>query len=181
MKIGGYDNNNLYVEIEVDRDSLLNQLGAVLACPTGYERANEGGQYYTYDTITHEVIVVDDGGEDPESAASLDYEDGNYTVDEQLALDNARADKLFRNLRRYAVLHEGGWPITNREGWEISYNEHTHTVYTNFISKNYRTPFSLVFSDMKNCIECIKTFRDELRWYFMEYKGVRNGAEVLDD
>ena len=181
MKIGGYDKNNMYTEVEVDRDYLVHQLYALDMYPTGYERVGQDEYYYTYDTTMHEVVEVNDNGTDEETSASLDYADANYYADEQLAIDNIRADKLMRNIRRFAVLKEGKAPITNVTGWAIVFNDLTGAVKSEFIPDKYRTPFTMLFSKLNDCLECITKFRDELNWYFNEYSGARNGVEGFDE
>ncbi len=70
---------------------------------TGYERAVPGEKYFFADAFA-EVNEYTDNNSTYESDL---YITGNYSTDRKLAENNARADRLMRQLRRFAVEHGG--------------------------------------------------------------------------
>lgn len=133
---------------------------------TGYERAGDG-HTYNYVNTWGEVMTIDD--EDPDD--DLNYKIANYYSDFSIAENNARADKLMRQLRRFAVEH--------REN-EIDWNSgpRKYFIYNAGNTDNlkidycYRTRyFGGIFFDTPEAAKlAIETFYDELVWYFTEYK-----------
>ena len=177
MKITGMNAANELVEIEVSASEVLARLNQLKKYPLGYERVDQNEVYFTYDTATHQVLEVDDRRS---MDADQDYDDANYYTDEQLALDNARADKLFRNVRRFAVNEEGGTTFTENDGWTIAYDPVSKSVASDHVHDVKRRLFSFAFRHLRSCNECIEEFRDELVWYFTKYLPERDQTEVLD-
>lgn len=154
------------IEIQINEEQ-LEQL-----CPqkkkTGYERVNIHEGYYRL--ITNDCIVPTtelDNDSDDKS-----YELCNYYSSRQVAENNARADRLMRQLRRFAVEHrekELGWGNKNQRKWYIAYN-----YYNNSISLDWtqgRKIYGVIYFDSGLSAElAIDTFKDELLWYFKEYK-----------
>ena len=183
MKILGKNNENEFVEVEVSIEELIARLNEMKKYPTGYERMEEGEYYWTWDSTTHEVIEVPEMGDSELSNTSIqDYEDGQYYADMELAMANARADKLFRNIRRFAALEENIEPFTSDSGWEIVYDPATKCPVSSYVGDNARRSIGDIwFSSVRTCNECIVEFRDELIWYFKEYVPVREGWEKFDE
>ena len=156
------------IEIQINEEQ-LEQL-----CPqkkkTGYERAEFGKYYWRInDTgLPSNSITEGNGYYDTEL-----YNSGNYYSDKTVAENNARADKLMRQLRRFAVEHR-----EKKLDW---------------VKNNYSPKFKIIFdhneedirADDNKCIQlygtiyfdteeiaelAIDTFKDELLWYFTEYK-----------
>ena len=135
---------------------------------TGYERVPEDNVFYS---------VSDRGdieiGDDSFGFIAEDYYDvANYYSSEIVAENNARADKLVRQLRRFAVEH-------NECG--VNFNDtNTAKFYIYYDYTNYKLEPASVFSaevfgtihfDSKETAQAaIDEFRDELIWYFTEYK-----------
>jgi hypothetical protein len=100
------------------------------------------------------------------------YEIGNYYSDKTVAENNIRADKLMRQLRRFAVEHrknELDWNDEWQEKWSIFYDSQAKRLgaWDAYTSRE----LSSIYFDYKEVAElAIETFRDELMWYFTKYK-----------
>lgn len=148
------------------------QLKAAMKKPkkkTGYEHRNSG-YYYVY--INGEVKYA--GG--PIAGVGEDeFKCGNMYTDKSVAENNARADELMRDLRRFSAEH-GGCPSckTNKYTlYEIGYGENSgepiaKPVYCNYIG-------AILFLTKETAEEAIKEFYDELMWYFTEYDPMPEG------
>lgn len=135
---------------------------------TGYERVSTGVNYYLV-TNRNEVLVL------PESNCNLDcdyYDNANYYSSEKIAKNNSRADRLMRQLRRFSVenrKNDINW-IGNKEcGYRIVYNHQKSIIEIScsFIVENFGT---IYFDSQELARRAIKEFKDELIWYFTEYK-----------
>ncbi len=135
---------------------------------TGYERVSIGVDYYLV-TNYNEVLVL------PESNCDLDcdyYDNANYYSSKEIAKNNARADRLMRQLRRFSVenrKNDINW-IGNKEcGYRIVYNHQKSIIEIScsFIVENFGT---IYFDSQELARRAIKEFKDELIWYFTEYK-----------
>ncbi len=135
---------------------------------TGYERVGTGVNYYL--TTNHNEILVL-----PESNCDLDcdyYDNANYYSSKEIAKNNARADRLMRQLRRFSVenrKNDINW-IGNKEcGYRIVYNHQKSIIEIScsFIVENFGT---IYFDSQELARRAIKEFKDELIWYFTEYK-----------
>ena len=155
------------IEIEISEEE-YKKLQLSEEKKTGYERVPEDGAFYyatskgyveygcdTYDYIDDEY-----------------YESANYYSSDVVAEDNARADSLMRQLRRFAVEHRGNGVNlndTNTMKYCIYYsyrNKEIEIRYT-VMAKN----FGVIYFDSKETAQAaIDKFRDELIWYFTEYK-----------
>ena len=135
---------------------------------TGYERVPEDNGFYyavsrgyveygfdTYDYIDDEY-----------------YESANYYSSDIVAENNARADKLMRQLRRFSVEHrECGVDFNSTETAK-------HYIYYDCVRDELRTTytfyagvFGVIYFDSEETAQAaIDEFRDELIWYFTEYK-----------
>ena len=135
---------------------------------TGYERVSKSGDYF------HESGKGDVESE-IEDCYNIDneyYESANYYSDKTVAENNARADKLMRQLRRFAVEHRKDGVDFNSTKTEkhYIYYDCTHneleTVFT-FYAKTFGT---ILFDSEETAQAAIDEFHDELIWYFTEYK-----------
>ena len=135
---------------------------------TGYERVSKSGDYF------HESGKGDVESE-IEDCYNIDneyYESANYYSDKAVAENNARADQLMRQLRRFAAEHranELNWYNINNRKYYITYD-----FEDNKISANYKTFLKglgvMYFDSMETAQAAINEFHDELIWYFTEYK-----------
>ena len=135
---------------------------------TGYERVPKNGHYF-YEFGKGDVES------DVEDCYDIDneyYESANYYSSETVAENNARADKLMRQLRRFSVEHRGrgvDFNSTETAKHYIYYDcihDELKTVFT-FYAKTFGT---ILFDSEETAQAAIDKFRDELIWYFTEYK-----------
>lgn len=135
---------------------------------TGYERVPESDIYFCANTKG----CVETACEDYYDVDNEYYESANYYSDKTVAENNARADKLMRQLRRFSVEHrESGvnFNSTKTEKYYIYYdygNDELKTVFT-FYAKTFGT---ILFDSEETAQAAIDEFHDELIWYFTEYK-----------
>ena len=135
---------------------------------TGYERVSKSGDYF------HESGKgdVESEIEDYYDVDNEYYESANYYSDKAVAENNARADKLMRQLRRFSVEHRKDGVDFNSTKTEkhYIYYDCTHneleTVFT-FYAKTFGT---ILFDSEETAQAAIDEFHDELIWYFTEYK-----------
>ena len=135
---------------------------------TGYERVPELDIYF----YANSGGYVETACEDYYDVDNEYYESANYYSDKTVAENNARADKLMRQLRRFAVEHrECGvdFNSTKTEKHYIYYDcihNELETVFT-FYAKTFGT---ILFDSEETAQAAIDEFHDELIWYFTEYK-----------
>jgi len=135
---------------------------------TGYERVSPLDPYWAVD----EFGVCQHLGEEKEVVDEI-YDNANYYSDETVAENNARADKLMRQLRRYAVEQRKYKLLWNKdycnEKWSIVYDCKNCRLVTR---KHWdeREAFVIYFDTEEIANLAVETFHDELIWYFTEYK-----------
>lgn len=168
-------NGKLTLENGKTIDVMLNdeQLKKILPVEnkkTGYERVEKGNLYYI------EVLeMIIDRLEEKGSDVDLNgyYDNANYYSDKTLAINNARADKLMRQLRRFAVENaenELDWNNSDQEKYEMYYSCLEYEIKINNKSRACRSPFQVYFDSEETCQKAINTYKDELLWYFTEYR-----------
>ena len=142
---------------------------------TGYERVPVGASYWY--VAGHGSVERDE-----ESACCINdyyYETANYYSSQTVAENNARADKLMRNLRRFSVenaTNELDWSDPTAQKWTIFY-DHRPDFGLSVWSLTVRHDFMGIYFDSKVAAEAaLKTFYDELIWYFTEYKNSLRGG-----
>ena len=100
------------------------------------------------------------------------YESANYYSSDIMAENNARADKLMRQLRRFSVQHrEPGINFNNANTakFYIICDYENDELRSNYIS--FTKVFGAIYFDSKEVANAaIDKFHDELIWYFPEYK-----------
>lgn len=135
---------------------------------TGYERVPEESDYFYANSRGYVET-------DSENCYSIDgdhYKSANYYSSEIVAENNARADKLMRQLRRFSVEHRGrevDFNDVNTRQYCIYYDYGNNTLGTAFTlcAKTFGT---ILFDSDETALAAIDAFRDELIWYFTEYK-----------
>lgn len=154
------------IEIEISEEFALEVTKAlpVEKKKTGYERVEQGGIYYLEGNVG--VIHCREGRFSDEH-----YECAIYHSDKTIAENNARADKLYRQLRRFAVEHRDNKIDWNNKSYKYyfyySHSDKTINVSALWVCQDYGT----IFFDTKETAQlAIDTFKDELMWYFTEYK-----------
>lgn len=133
---------------------------------TGYERCHD---YWT------DVSGAGGGSKSTDFGRYLEqtlYDAANYYSDRDICDNNIRADRLIRKLRRFAVEHrenELNWNNFSQFKWYVCWD-----YCGNKLTYSYRCgarDVGVVYFDSEKTAElAIDTFRDELIWYFTEYK-----------
>ena len=155
------------IEIEISEEE-YKKLQPSEEKETGYERMPESDIYY----YANPKGDVDTTVEDCYDVDNECYESANYYSSETVAENNARADKLMRQLRRFSVEHrECGVDFNSTEtAKHYIYYDYIHnelkTVFT-FYAKTFGT---ILFDSEETANAAIDEFHDELIWYFTEYK-----------
>ena len=152
------------IEIEISEE----EYKKLQPSETGYERVPESDIYFYANTKGDAETACEDCYDVDDEY----YESANYYSDKTVAENNARADKLMRQLRRFAVEHrERGVNFNSTETekhyiyYDCIHNE-LKTVFT-FYAKTFGT---ILFDSEETARAAIDEFREELIWYFTEYK-----------
>ena len=155
------------IEIEISEEE-YKKLQSPEEKKTGYERVPESDVYfYTYPSGCVETTC--------ETCYDIDdecYESANYYSDKTVAENNTRADKLMRQLRRFAVEHrEHGVNLNdiNTEKYYMYYDYDDNELGVSFVFRT-RNFGAIYFGSEETANAAIDKFRDELIWYFTEYK-----------
>ena len=135
---------------------------------TGYERVSESDVYfYAYPNGCVETACEDCYNIDDEC-----YESANYYSDKTVAENNTRADKLMRQLRRFAVEHRKCGVNLNDINIKknyICYDYEDNELRISFMFSS-RIFGVINFDSEETAQAAIDEFHDELIWYFTEYK-----------
>ena len=135
---------------------------------TGYERVPESSDYFY---VSARSCV----GTDFDNYYSVDdecYESANYYSSDIVAENNARADKLMRQLRRFSVEHrECGVNLndTNTKKFFVTYNYENNEIQPGY-TLQIKAFGTICFDSREATQAAIDEFHDELIWYFTEYK-----------
>ena len=155
------------IEIEISEEE-YKKLQPSEEKKTGYERVPESDIYFYANTKGD----VETACEDCYDVDDEYYESANYYSDKTVAENNARADKLMRQLRRFSVEHREcgvNFNDTNTKKYCIYYDYGNNTLGTAFTlcAKTFGT---IRFDSEETANAAIDEFHDELIWYFTEYK-----------
>lgn len=161
--------NGKTVQVEMTEEQ-AKILGLITDKPkTGYERVDEDESYFVDDTINdgHEVLG---GGA---LVNNLYYINGNYYNDKTIVENNARADRLLRQLRQWQALNDKSisvedWEDNDKDKWCIMYGYGAEELYVNWFH-SARLHNIIYFTTREKAEEAIEQFADELIWYFTEY------------
>ena len=152
------------IEIEISEE----EYKKLYLSETGYERVSKSDIYF-YANSRGYVEIDDDNYYNADDEC---YESANYYSDKIIAENNARADKLMRQLRRFAVEHrEPGINFNNANTAKFYIicdyeNDELRATYT-----SYAKVFGAIYFDSREVANAaIDKFHDELIWYFNEYK-----------
>lgn len=143
------------------------ELQKIIAPPkkTGYELVGKGHTYSCVDSYG-EVKTLDHQDQDDMNR----FVDANYYSDRTVAENNVRADRLMRQLRRFAVENREkdiDWGNAVTPKWFICYEY--EKLYCDF-DQTFRT-YNTIYFDSQELVErAIEVFHNELIWYFTEYK-----------
>ena len=156
------------IEVEISEEEYKKLQPSEKKGETGYERVTEGDYFYyescrgNAESSIDEYCYIDDEY----------YASAYYYSSKTVAENNARADKLMRQLRRFSVEHrERGVNLndTNTKKYCIYYDYGNNTLGAAFTlcAKTFGT---IRFDSEETAQAAIDEFRDELIWYFTEYK-----------
>ena len=135
---------------------------------TGYERVPKSSVYF-YVSYNDKVDTTVEDCYDVDNEC---YESANYYSSETVAENNARADKLMRQLRRFSVEHrkyKTNFNSINARRFYIIYQCEINEIKPYHTS--YAIYFGAIYFDSEETAQAaIDEFHDELIWYFTEYK-----------
>ena len=135
---------------------------------TGYERVPESDIYF----YANSRGCVETACENYYDVDNEYYESANYYSSATVAKNNARADNLMRQLRRFSVEHrERGvnFNDTNTKKFCIYYDYRNNELEPDFLFSE--KAFGTIYFDSEETAQAaIDEFHDELIWYFTEYK-----------
>ena len=158
---------NKEIEIEISEEE-YKKLQPIKEKKTGYERVPEDDGFY-YATSKG---YVEYGRDTYDYIDDEYYESANYYSSDVVAEDNARADSLMRQLRRFSVEHrECGVDFNDikTKQYCIYYDYEDNTLVTTFMF--CAKFFGVIYFDSEETAQAaIDEFHDELIWYFTEYK-----------
>lgn len=136
---------------------------------TGYEKVTKANDTYYFDNGGG--YLNDSVDPFPESENNA-YKAGNYYTSKQVAENNVRADKLMRQLRRFAIEHrnkEFDWTYQVQRKYYIYYGNRTKELLVG--DNGTARDFGVIYFDSEKTAKlAIETFQNELIWYFTEYK-----------
>jgi len=132
---------------------------------TGYERVPRGDHYYKLNGKSAIVLTECRDESDDES-----YINAIYYSDETIAKNNLRADKLMRQLRQWQALNDSPVKWDCRKKWIIGFNYFTNDLIC-YREASVRVAGAVYFTKKDKAEEAIEVFRDELMWYFTNYRG----------
>ena len=156
------------IEIEISEEE-YKKLQLPEEKKTGYERVAEESDYFYANSRGYVETASEDCYDDIDNEY---YESANYYSSETVAENNTRADRLMRQLRRFAVEHRGcgvDFNYTDTKKYYIYYDYGNNEIGANLVyrSKN----FGAIYFDSEEATQAaIDEFHDELMWYFTEYK-----------
>ena len=164
LKVNG---KTVHAEISEEQAKIL---GLVEDTPkTGYERGKNGKLYYCVEEDGHLLRYA----EGNDSADDNFYGIGNYYSDKTIAENNARADRLHRQLRQWQGLNDKAITKKDWKGYDvikynIDYDYLTNRLLVRWTGR-YRKLNVVYFTSEEKAEKAIKVFEDELLWYFTEY------------
>ena len=155
------------IEIEISEEE-YKKLQPPEEKKTGYERVSEESDYFYANSRGYVET-------DSENCYSIDgdhYKSANYYSDKTIAENNARADNLMRQLRRFAVEHrkyKTNFNSINANRFYIIYQCEINEIKPYHTS--YAIYFGAIYFDSEETAQAaIDDSHDELIWSFTEYK-----------
>lgn len=135
---------------------------------TGYERVEDQDEFHCVNWMGEVQLGLEHYGQ----LDDMCYESANYYSSKTVAENNARADKLMRQLRRFAVEHrkkELDWKDMRASKHVVYFDYEINDMNVDFIWST-RYFGDITFDSEQTAQLAIDTFHDELVWYFTEYK-----------
>ena len=152
------------IEVEISEEEYKKlQLSKI-----GYERVLPDNGFYYATSRGH----IESGIDAYDCIDNEYYESANYYSDKTVAENNARADKLMRQLRRFSVEHRGNGVNLN------DINTEKHYICYDYESNELESTYTfcarvfgvIYFNSEETAQAAIDEFHDELIWYFTEYR-----------
>jgi hypothetical protein len=161
--------NGKELEVEISEEE-LKKLEEKQKKKTGYERVDLSCKFFW--DLCYKVADETDTHIGIDNAL---YDSANYYSSKEVAENNARADRLMRQLRRFAVEHRTlpmlwGKSCTIDYAYYIFYDYENEKLEWIDVLYNFRDFGKIYFDSMEAVDLAIETFRDELLWYFTEYE-----------
>lgn len=167
--------NDKSVQAEISEEQLketvlfeqLKKLGLIEDKPrTGYERVEKGEMYYLVDIYNNIMRVTEDNDQGDKQC----YSTGNYYSDKMIAENNARADRLLRQLRQWQALNDRAinWKNKDIRKYTIRY-DYAMNMFNVIPNVCERCLNDVYFTTRETAQRAINVFKDELIWYFTEY------------
>lgn len=158
---------NKEIEIEISEEE-YKKLQPSEEKKTGYKRVPESDIYFYANSRGY----VETACEDCYDIDNEYYESANYYSDKTVAENNARADKLMRQLRRFSVEHREDGVNLNDINTAKFYIYYDYRGYKLESASTFSSEvFGTIHFDSKEATQtAIDEFYDELIWYFTEYK-----------
>ena len=132
----------------------------------GYERVNIGDIYYYTDIVG----TVGEHTEDFDEVDGRQHNAANYYNDKKITEDAARAETLMRRLKRRATYN-------NHIDWAKPFQDKFCIIYDYRVAQlrvlqdsRTRPVGAVVFADENKAKEAIELYKEDLIWYFTEYK-----------
>ena len=163
--------NGKTVQVEMTEEQ-LKELGVIKErSRTGYERVKKDETYYVIDTEYNSMSKITEFNDQEDEQC---YNTGNYYSDKTIAENNARADRLLRQLKQWQAQNDKAISISDwkNEGiikYFIAYNYRSSLFEIGRCSRR-REPNIIYFTTKDKVSKAVKNFRDELEWYFTEYQ-----------
>lgn len=135
---------------------------------TGYEVAELNERYYYINSYDSVIPIKKESTHEDDAFRC----NANYYTSKEIAENNLRADKLMRQLRRFSVEHRENklnWSDEDRAKYIITYR---HEPKKFFPEDVYTTQDfgAIYFDSAEAACKAIDEFKEELLWYFTEYK-----------
>lgn len=167
--------NGKHVKATVDEQEMKAEMAVIARKKTGYEKnfdiiayiVDRDGEAKSYNAINHLINITEPI-----------YNAGNYYTVESVAENNARADSLMRNLRRFAAEMHGclsGKKTQKMETWHIYMNKYGNLDVAQRVSADSHLFGEIAFATYVSASKAIEIFKDELLWYFNEYDPMPEG------
>lgn len=135
---------------------------------TGYERVTTGENYFAID----ECGEVNEYEEEYCLNDNVSFNVANYYSDRTLAENDERYYRLHRQLKRFAVENRKkkiDWEDGKHVKYYLSYRPDLKEIEV--LSAVTTKDFSQIYFDSQETAErAVEKFKDELIWYFTEYK-----------
>ena len=160
----------VFIPIEITDEQIqqLTKAVEVETPPTGWEMPKVDEICYwinDFGTINHYEVGPHD------TSITKEYYDAANCFSSQLIAENiARADKLYKELRRFAVINRANpLDMTDLGGYTITYNYIDNCLECG-LTGNWRGFGDVLFDTEAHAQEAINLYRDELLWYFNQMR-----------